>query len=98
MLLGKGADWWNGPCVSPQPFASSSDKWLALAWTCLHCVDGDIAKAKKAWLSLLCPAQYLMIDRDAKNDPGGLVLSGKWEGTLVHIFSTGCCALGLARN
>ena len=28
-------------------------------------VDGDIAKAKKAWLSLLCPAQYLMIDKDA---------------------------------
>ena len=71
---------------------------VGVALTCLDCVDGDIAKVKKAWFSLLCPAQYLMIDRDAKNELGGLVFSEKWEGALVDIFSTGCCALGLARN
>ena len=39
-------------------------------WGCLDLLglcDGDIAKVKKAWLSLLCPAQYLMIDKDVEN-------------------------------
>ena len=48
-----------------------------------------------------------MIDKDAKNEPGGLLLGATphgvkiWKngkGTLVDIFSTGCRALGLARN
>ena len=49
-------------------------KMVVVDWTCLCCVDGDIAKVKTAWLSLLCTAQYVMIDKDAKNELGELVL------------------------
>ena len=59
-------------------------------------MDGDIARVKRAWLSLLCPAQHLKIDKDAKNGPGGLVLGA--GSPLVDIQSTGCRALGAARD
>ena len=94
----------SASCHSVAPQAM---KMVGVAWTCLGSVDGDIPKVKKAWLSLLCRAQYLMIDKDAKNETwwSGPRCDSMWRdypehgnGTLVDIVSTGCGALGLARN
>ena len=74
---------------------------------CLDSVDRDIAKVQKAWRSLLCPAQYLMIDKDAKNELGGLVLGATPYGVMIwkigkaHLWTysvLGLRALGLARK
>ena len=65
---------------SPPPQAM---KMYGVACTCLDSANGDIAKVKKAWLSLWCPAQYLMIDKDAKNEPGGLVLGATPHGVII---------------
>ena len=56
---------------------------VGVAWTCLDCVDGEIAMVRKAWLSLLCPVQYLMIDKHAKHELGGLVLGATSCGVMV---------------
>ena len=75
-------------CHSPAPQAL---KMVGVAWTSSDCVDGDIARVKRAWLSLLCPAQHLMIDKDAKNGPGGLVLGATPHGVIICNMERPAC-------
>lgn len=65
----------DGTLASPSP---QSWKTVGMAWACMDALKGNVAEAKKAWMSLLVPIGHLV-----KASAGGLVLASTAHGLLV---------------